>query len=97
MILKQPFIKCIVIAKIYPIQNSGLYCHLCVHDRERGHIADFALTRILKVKALDLHIPVEEHINSDIHWAQRVNIELVPHSGIAYLKAIEADFKMNNK
>ena len=78
------------------LADTGLRWHLRAYDRERGRFADFALTRIVKAKALDLPIPVEEQIESDVQWARLVHIELVPHPGIAYPKAIEADFMMSN-
>ena len=78
------------------LADTGLRWHLRAYDRERGRFADFALTRIVKAKAIDLPIPVEEQIESDVQWARIVHIELVPHPGIAHPKAIEADFRMNN-
>ena len=78
------------------LADTGLRWHLRAYDRERGRFADFALTRIVKAKALDLPIPVEEQIESDVQWARLVHIELVPHPGIAHPKAIEADFMMSN-
>ena len=78
------------------LADTGLRWHLRAYDRERGRFADFALTRIVKAKAIDQPIPVEEQIESDVQWARLVHIELVPHPGIAYPKAIEADFMMND-
>ena len=78
------------------LADTGLRWHLRAYDRERGRFADFALTRIVKAKAIDQPIPVEEQIESDVQWARIVHIELVPHPGIAYPKVIEADFMMNS-
>ena len=78
------------------LADTGLRWHLRAYDRDRSRFADFALTRIVKAKALDLPIPVEEQIESDIQWARIVHLELVPHPGIAHPKAIEADFRMSN-
>ncbi len=44
------------------------------YDRERGHFADFTLTRI--VKAIDQFIPVKEQIESDAQWLRLVHLEL---------------------
>lgn len=55
------------------------------------------MTCILNAKALDRQIPVEEQIDSDIHWARRVHIGLVSHPNNDYPKVIEADYKMNNR
>jgi predicted DNA-binding transcriptional regulator YafY len=78
------------------LADTGLRWHLRAYDRDRRRFADFALTRIVKAKAIDRPIPVEEQIESDVQWARFVHIELVPHPGIAHPKAIEADFMMNN-
>ncbi len=78
------------------LADTGLRWHLRAYDRERGRFADFALTRIVKAKAIDQPIPVDEQIESDAQWARFVHIELVPHPKIAYPKAIEADFMMTN-
>lgn len=78
------------------LADTGLRWHVRAYDRERGRFADFALTRIVKAKALDLPIPIEEQIESDVQWARIVHIELVPHPGITHTQAIEADFRMRN-
>ncbi len=78
------------------LADTGLRWHLRAYDRERGRFADFALTRIVKAKAIDQPIPVEEQIESDVQWARIVHIELVPHPRIAYPKVIEVDFMMNS-
>lgn len=78
------------------LADTGLRWYLRAFDRELGRFADFALTRIVNAKAVDQSIPVEEQIESDVQWARIVHIELVPHPGIAYPKAVEADFMMEN-
>lgn len=78
------------------LADTGLRWHLRAYDRERRRFADFALTRIVKAKSIDQPIPTEEQIDSDVQWARLVQIELVPHPGLKYPKAIEADFKMKN-
>lgn len=78
------------------LADTGMRWHLRAYDRERDRFVDFALTRIVKAKALDLPIPVEEQIESDVQWSRIVHIELAPHPGIAHPKAIEADFMMHN-
>ena len=78
------------------LADTGLRWHLRAYDRERGRFADFALTRIVKAKAINEPIPVEEQIEADVQWVRFVHIELLPHPGIAHPKAIEADFMMKN-
>ena len=52
---------------MYPLAlaDTGLRWHLRAYDRERSRFADFALTRIVRAKALDLPIPIEEQIEAD--------------------------------
>lgn len=76
------------------LADTGLRWYLRAFDRERGRFADFALTRIVKAKALDDPIPECEQIESDIQWARVVHLELVPHPGLTHPKAIEADYGM---
>lgn len=78
------------------LADTGLRWHLRAYDRQKSRFADFALTRIVKAKSLDLPIPVGEQIESDVQWVRIVHIELVPHPSIAHPKTIEADFRMNN-
>jgi WYL domain len=78
------------------LADTGLRWHLRAYDRDRGRFADFALTRIVRAKALDQPIPDKEQIESDMQWARIVHVELVPHPGISHPKAIEADFMMSN-
>lgn len=76
--------------------DTGLRWYLRAYDNERKRFADFALTRIVKAENLEARIPFEQQIESDLQWARIVHLELAPHPGIAYPKAIEADFRMIN-
>ena len=76
--------------------ETGLRWHLRACEYEKDRFADFALTRIGMAKALDSPIPVEEQIESDVQWADVVNIEFGPHLGVAHPKAIEADSGIEN-
>jgi len=78
------------------LADTGLRWHLRAYDRDRGRFADFALTRIVKAEAVGQSIPSDQQIESDVQWARIVHLELVPHPGIAYPQAIEADFMMTN-
>ena len=78
------------------LADTGLRWHLRAYDRKRRRFADFALTRIVKAKSIDQAIPTEEQIESDVQWSRQVQIELVPHPGVKFPKAIEADFVMKN-
>jgi hypothetical protein len=76
------------------LADTGMRWHLRAFDRDRGRFADFALTRIVKAKALDESIPDGEQIESDIQWSRIVHLELVPHPGLKHPKAVEADYRM---
>lgn len=79
------------------LADTGVRWNLRACDHVRGRSSRFALTRIIKAKAINRPNPLEEQIESDVQWAPIVHIELVPHSGIAHPKAIEAYFRINNR
>lgn len=76
--------------------DNGLRWHVRAFDRERERFGDFVLTRI--VKAVEVEEPVKEHekLGGDEQWARIVDLELVPHPGIQWPKAVEADYGMKN-
>lgn len=76
------------------LADNGLRWHVRAYDRDRKRFSDFVLTRIVKVS--DLEEPVAEHemLGADEQWARIVDLELVPHPGIAWPKAVEADYGM---
>lgn len=78
------------------LADTGLRWHLRAFDQERGRFSDFALTRIVKVNGLNKQIPENQQIETDAQWARIVRLELVPHPGLKYPEAVEADFRMTN-
>jgi hypothetical protein len=78
------------------LADNGLRWHVRGYDRERKRFGDFVLTRIIKAQELDG--PVEEHelLGADEQWARIVDMELVPHPGIRWPKAVEADYAMSD-
>jgi hypothetical protein len=84
--------------EIVPIAlaDNGLRWHVRAYDRDRKRFSDFVLTRI--AKASELNEPVADHemLSADDQWARIVDMELVPHPGIAWPKAVEADYGMQD-
>ena len=78
------------------LADNGLRWHVRAYDRERNRFSDFVLTRI--AKASELEEPVAEHemLGADEQWARIVDLELAPHPGIAWPKAVEADYGMSD-
>lgn len=78
------------------LADNGLRWHVRAYDRDRKRFSDFVLTRI--AKASELVEPVAEHemLSADEQWARIVDLELAPHPGIAWPKAVEADYGMQD-
>jgi hypothetical protein len=77
------------------LADNGLRWHVRAYDRERKRFSDFVLTRI--AKASELNEPVADHemLGADDQWARIVDLELAPHPGVQWPKAVEADYGMN--
>jgi hypothetical protein len=84
--------------EIVPIAlaDNGLRWHVRAFDRERQRFADFVLTRIVKAQELDGDTDERELLGADEQWARIVDMELVPHPGLKWPKAIEADYGMSD-
>lgn len=84
--------------EIVPIAlaDNGLRWHVRAFDRERQRFADFVLTRIVKAQELDDDTDERELLGADEQWARIVDMELVPHPGLKWPKAIEADYGMSD-
>lgn len=78
------------------LADNGLRWHVRAFDRERKRFGDFVLTRIAKVNDIDGEVPDSELLGSDEQWARMVDLELAPHPGIKWPKAIEADYGMSD-
>lgn len=76
------------------LADNGLRWHVRAFDRERGRFSDFVLTRI--TKASEISDPVADHemLGADEQWARIVDLELAPHPGVQWPKAVEADYGM---
>lgn len=78
------------------LADNGLRWHVRAYDRDRRRFGGFALTRIFKIQEIDG--PVDEYklLGADEQWTRIVDMELVPHPGVAQRKAIEADYGMQD-
>ena len=78
------------------LADNGLRWHVRAFDRERQRFSDFVLTRIVKASELEELVAEHEMLGADDQWARIVDFELVPHPGIEWPKAVEADFGMTD-
>lgn len=78
------------------LADNGLRWHIRAFDRERDRFGDFVLTRITKAQEIDGEVAESEQIGADAQWARIVDLEIVPHPGITWPKAVEADYAMTD-
>jgi len=78
------------------LADNGQRWHVRGFDRERQRFGDFVLTRITKVSPMDGDAEERELLGADEQWARIVDMELVPHPGIQWPKAVEADYAMSD-
>lgn len=78
------------------LADNGLRWHVRAFDRSKERFSDFVLTRIAKVQELTDLAEESELLGADEQWARIVELELVPHPGVAWPKAIEADYGMQD-
>jgi hypothetical protein len=78
------------------LADNGLRWHVRAFDRDRGRFGDFVLTRITGARIKEGNVPEEQLLISDDQWTRIVDMELVPHPGVAYPTAVEADYGMCN-
>jgi WYL domain len=76
------------------LADNGLRWHIRAFDRERHRFGDFVLTRIAHAQEIDGEVSEGEHLGADEQWARIVDLELIPHPGIKWPKAVEADYCM---
>jgi hypothetical protein len=78
------------------LADNGLRWHVRAFDREKERFGDFVLTRIAKAQDIDGIVEERELLSADEQWARIVDLELAPHPGIAWPKAVEADYGMQD-
>lgn len=74
------------------LADNGLRWHVRAFDRSKSRFADFVLTRITKTKELLEDAAEHELLLADEQWARIVDLEIVPHPGVAWPTAVEADY-----
>lgn len=78
------------------LADNGLRWHVRAYDRDRKRFSDFVLTRIVKAIEVDGPAPDHELLGADEQWARIVELEIVPHPGIAWPMAVETDYCMQD-
>lgn len=78
------------------LADNGLRWHVRAFDRESERFGDFVVTRLAKAQEIDGEVHERELLGADEQWARIVDLELVPHPGIAWPKAVEADYGMTD-
>lgn len=78
------------------LADNGLRWHVRAFDREKARFGDFVLTRIAKAQEIDGEVQESQQIGADEQWARIVDLEIVPHPGITWPKAVEADYAMTD-
>jgi predicted DNA-binding transcriptional regulator YafY len=68
--------------------------HVRAFDRRRQRFSDFVLTRIETAMEADGPVLPSEHRERDDQWMRFVELDLVPHPGLARPEPIERDFGM---
>lgn len=76
------------------LADNGLRWHVRAFDRANQRFGDFVLTRIAKARAVEGPVEPRELLEADEQWGRIVEMELVPHPGVRWPKAIEADYGM---
>jgi hypothetical protein len=65
-----------------------------MHAFDRERFADFSLIRVGKAKNQNLPIPEAEKTQMVSQWPRTIRLEMVPHTRLNHLKAIEANLCM---
>lgn len=84
--------------KLVPVAlaDNGLRWHVKAFDRERDRFGYFVRSRITKEQEIDGVVAESEQIGADEQWARIVDLEIIPHPGIVWPKAVEADYGMTD-
>lgn len=78
------------------LADNGLRWHLRAFDRANNRFGDFVLTRIAKAKEIDDPVGESELLPADEQWARIVDMEVMPHPGVRWARAVEADYAMQD-
>lgn len=78
----------------HAIVNNGQRWHVRGFCRSRKQFRDFVCTRITNIRISDTPVAAHEQQAGDAEWACWLTLELVPHPGHQYPKAVALDFNM---
>lgn len=76
------------------LADNGLRWHVRAYDREQKRFGDFVLTRLAAPREIAGEVDESELLAADEQWSRIIEMELVPHPGLAWPKAVEADYGM---
>lgn len=80
----------------FALVDTGTRWHVRAYDHERGRYLDFVLTRLLAAEpagAVPHHAAMRE---ADAQWMRLVELEIVPHPGLAHPEAVRHDYGMED-
>ena len=78
------------------LADNDMRWHVRAFDRANARFGDFVLTRIAKAKEIDGPVAENELLPADEQWARIVDMEVVPHPGVRWAQAVEADYGMED-
>ncbi len=76
--------------------DNGLRWHIRAFDRKNQRFGDFVVNRIASARQSDASPNDHESLSADFQWNRFVRMEIVPHPGVQYPQAVEADYGMLN-
>ena len=76
--------------------DNGLRWHIRAFDRKNQRFGDFVVNRIASARQSDNSPNEHESLSADVQWNRFVRLEIVPHPGVRYPLAVEADYGMLN-
>ena len=78
----------------FALVDTGVRWHARAYDRRRGRFLDFVLTRIAEAELAPGAVGEAEDREADEQWTRIVELELVPHPGLARPEAVARDYAM---
>lgn len=80
----------------FALVDTGIRWHVRAFDRMRGRYLDFVLTRILSAAEGPAEPRFDALREEDAQWMRIVELELVPHPGLAHPTAVMQDYGMTD-
>lgn len=78
----------------FALVDTGARWHARAWDRRQARFLDLVLTRMRAAAVLDDPVAPHETREHDDQWMRMVELELVPHPGLAHPEAVEAEHAM---